>query len=369
MELVKIGYLCVEKYTQLTFTVVIIFLVDILSLKKWFISEKRDLPWRNHPHPYAIWISEVMLQQTQVSVVIPYFLNWMVRFPTIKHLAEASLDEVIKMWEGLGYYSRARNLHKAAKEIVARFNGYLPDQEEGLQKISGIGPYTVGAILSFAFHQKKAAVDGNVIRVLTRYFDIQEDIGKSSTVVKLRRMAQELLPDEEPWIISEALIELGAMICQKRPRCHACPLQGTCQGYQKGLSDQLPIKSKKIKIEHLHRSVAVIQSESFYLVKRGDKGKVMSDLYEFPYFDIKKDQFCSKKLKREIKKHFSLEVVEQSILPQVVHGFTRFQVRLYPTLFHCPTLQEVEGHQWILKEDLQKLAFSSGHRRIFRHLI
>lgn len=309
-----------------------------------------------------------MLQQTQVSVVIPYFLNWMKRFPTIQKLSEASLDEVIKMWEGLGYYSRARNLHQAAKEIMFRFGGSLPDNEEALKTIKGIGPYTVGAILSFAFHQKKAAVDGNVVKVLTRYFAIKEDIGKPSTLSKLRLLAQELLPDEEPWIISEALIELGATLCQKRPRCKDCPIKGTCHGYQQGLSDQLPIKSKKVKVEHLYRSVAVIQSRSSYLVKRGIKGKVMSDLYEFPFFEIERSQFCSKVLKGMIKTHFSLEVIENSILPEVSHGFTRYQVRLYPALFYCPAIQEVEGYQWVSKEDLQNLAFSSGHRRIFRQI-
>ena len=155
-----------------------------------------------------------MLQQTQVAVVIPYFLHWMQRFPTIHHLAKASLDEVVKAWEGLGYYSRVRHLHEAAKYLVEHFNGQLPSEEEDLKKIKGLGPYTIGAILSFAFHQKKAAVDGNVIRVLTRYFGLEEDISKVATVNKLRQLAQELLPDEEPWIVNEALIELGATLCQ-----------------------------------------------------------------------------------------------------------------------------------------------------------
>ena len=167
----------------------------------------------------------------------------------------------------------------------------LPDHEEALKGIKGIGPYTVGAILSFAFHQKIAAVDGNVIRVLTRYFAIEEDISKPSTVTKLRLLAQNLLPDDESWIVNEALIELGATICQRKARCTVCPLKESCKGYQRGIADRLPFKSKKKKIEQLHRSVAVVQCGSSYLVSRGKKGAVMSDLYEFPYFDISPEEF------------------------------------------------------------------------------
>lgn len=340
--------------------------IDVYSLKKWFASEMRDLPWRMQKDPYAIWISEVMLQQTQVSVVIPYFLNWMDRFPTVRHLADAPLDEVIKMWEGLGYYSRARNLHEAAKDLIVRFGGNLPNREEELKTIKGLGPYTVGAILSFAFHQKKAAVDGNVIRVLTRYFGIKDDIAKPSTVTKLRLLAQEILPDDESWIVNEALIELGATICQRKSRCLTCPLKKSCKGFQQGIVDQLPAKSKKIKIEHLQRSVAVIQCGSSFLVSRGEKGKVMSDLYEFPYFELAQDQFCSKELKKKVKELYSLQVTENKHLPEISHGFTRYQVKLYPVLFLCKTPKEIEGFQWLSKEALQKLAFSSGHRKIYQ---
>lgn len=342
--------------------------LDCTRLKKWFNVEKRDLPWRQLSDPYAIWVSEIMLQQTQVAVVIPYFLNWMHRFPTITHLAEASMDEVIKAWEGLGYYSRVRNLHESAKVVVDRYNGSLPSQEEDLKKIKGLGPYTVGAILSFAFHQKKAAVDGNVMRVLTRYFALEDDITKSATAGKLRQIALESLPDDEPWVVNEALIELGATICQRKPRCSVCPLKESCKGYQLGIADRLPIKSKKIKIEHLHRSVAVIQWESSYLVSRGKKGAVMSDLYEFPYFDIAPDEFCPLKLKKKLQREYALKVIQEALLPEVTHGFTRYHVRLYPVLFNCIQPLEIEGYEWLTRGALQKLAFSSGHRRIYQQL-
>ena len=185
-------------------------MLDFYPLKKWFLIEQRDLPWRKINDPYAIWISEIMLQQTQVAVVIPYYLKWMQRFPTIQALAEAESDEVIKMWEGLGYYSRARNLHAGARYLIEFFGGILPNNESDLAKIKGLGPYTIGALLSFAFHQKKAAVDGNVMRVMARCYELDDDIAKSKTQKKIRHLVEEILPEDESWIVNEALIELGA---------------------------------------------------------------------------------------------------------------------------------------------------------------
>lgn len=342
--------------------------LDCQQLKAWFASEKRDLPWRQTTDPYAIWISEIMLQQTQVAVVIPYFLRWMQRFPTIHHLAESSLDEVIKTWEGLGYYSRARHLHEAAKLFLDDFGGRIPADEKQLQKVKGFGPYTIGAILSFAFHQKKAAVDGNVVRVLTRYFGLEDDIARPATLNKLRNIAQDLLPEEEPWIVNEALIELGATHCQRKARCLECPLRKDCVGFQKGIVDRLPIKSKKTMIEYLYRSVAVIRCGSDYLVKRGQKGAIMSDLYEFPYFEETKEGISPQKLQEKIEHHYSLSVMQQQTFPEITQGFTRYQARLYPVLFICQDYKIIEGLEWLSHEALKKLAFSSGHRRIFQKL-
>ncbi len=342
--------------------------LDFFRLKNWFTAQKRDLPWRQIEDPYAIWVSEVMLQQTQVAVVIPYFLNWMQQFPTICHLAQASLDEVIKAWEGLGYYSRARHLHEAAQSLVEHFHGQLPSKEEDLKKIKGLGPYTIGAILSFAFHQKKAAVDGNVMRVLTRYFGLEDDISKPSTVNKLRQLAQALLPDEESWVVNEALIELGATVCQRKARCSECPLKDSCVSFKKGIVDRLPFNSKKIKIEFLYRAVAVIQCGSDFLVQRGRKGELMSDLYEFPYFEIDKEAFSPQVLQAKIIDKYTLPVVQTHILAEVQQGFTRYQVRLYPILFTCQQVKKIEGLDWLSHPALKRLAFSSGHRRIFQQL-
>ena len=338
------------------------------KLRRWFLTEKRELPWRKTRNPYAIWVSEIMLQQTQVAVVLPYYERWMARFPNVSALAQAPLDEVIKCWEGLGYYSRARHLHAGAHYVLEHFQGVLPASEEELSRIKGLGPYTIGALLSFAFHQKTAAVDGNVIRVLARYYQIEEDILKSSTVKKLRQLAHQLLPEENPWEISEGLIELGATLCQRKPRCGNCPLRGGCQGFKNGLAERLPIKNKKIKIEPLYRAVAVIKHAGQFLLKRGKKGEIMSDLYEFPYFEVGIQGIDVTQLIELVRQTLGLEVYASLPLERIQHGFTRFQVRLDPIQFECHQAHAMEGWEWVNEKNIAHKAFSAGHRRILQQL-
>ncbi len=340
-------------------------MLDHNSLKTWFSQTKRDLPWREKPTPYAVWVSEVMLQQTQVAVVVPYFLRWMERFPTVQILAEASLDEVIKMWEGLGYYSRARNLHQGARMVVERFDGRLPDNSKDLATIKGLGDYTVGAILSFAFHKKVPAVDGNVVRVLTRYLRMEEDIAKPRVIKQLRDTLEKMLPENESWIINEALIELGATICQKRPKCRECPLQLNCASYASNVADQLPYKSTKTRIEQLYRIVTLVECDAHLLVRRAAKGEIMSDLHEFPYFETSPHGMTEKEIQQKLLKMFNLKGAVTAALPKVSHSFTRFKVQLFPYQMYCKTLKPVPGYQWIKIEEIEQLAFSSGHRRVW----
>src|ERR1700733_459660 len=282
---------------------------DSQRLKTWFIREKRDLPWRLNSSPYAVWVSEIMLQQTQVAVVIPYFARWMERFPTIQKLAEAPLQDVLKVWEGLGYYSRARNLHEGARYILMKHHGQIPPNRQELEKIKGLGPYTIGAILSFAFHQKIPAVDGNVIRVLARYFMLEEDITKPSTLRKIRELAEEILPDEEHWLVNEGLIELGATVCSRKPKCEECPVRSTCKGYISGTSHRFPKKVAKKEITNLYRSVAVVHSNNHFLVSKGKAGNIMADLYEFPYFEMVHNTISVEHVSQLVRDIIGLEVI------------------------------------------------------------
>lgn len=335
--------------------------MDLLALKEWFEEEKRILPWRENPSPYGVWISEVMLQQTQASVVVGYFERWMRRFPTLFSLAEAPWEEVIKLWEGLGYYSRVRHIYRAAQQLVAKNQGELPSLRKELEAIKGLGPYTVGAILSFAFHERAAAVDGNVARVLSRHFFIEEDIAKAKVKKNLHDLVLSLLPQEEPWVAMEALIELGAQICQKKPLCEKCPIQKSCLAYKRGKAHLLPVKKKHSPITLLTRYVPVLKFGEKLLLRKEKTGKVMADLYEFPYFE--QEISC-----KEIQKIWGIQAVFRLKLSPVKHTFTRYRAELFPALWETTTLSSIEDCHWIEMEEAKTLAFSSGHRRIFHEV-
>lgn len=314
------------------------------ELREWFLTNRREFPWRGSPSPYEVWVSEVMLQQTQAAVVIPYFLHWMREFPDIEALARAPLEKVIKIWEGLGYYSRARHLHEGAKYVLEKHGAVLPDNEEELKKIKGLGPYTIGAILSFAFHKKKMAVDANVKRVLSRYFCDE----------KIR----DVLPNAEPYIIMEGLIELGALVCKKKPLCLRCPLQEGCLAYKEEKTDAFPKRAIKDKTIVLYRHVTILTFKNEMLVCKQGPG-VMADLYEFPYFEQKEN------LKKQIEGRFGLKVEYEGELERVCHTFTKYRAHLHPTKWR---VVEKIGEGWVAKNELHKLPFSSGHRKILKGL-
>lgn len=331
------------------------------ELNEWFSQNKRDFPWRQDPTPYKVWISEVMLQQTRAIVVCSYFERWIDLFPDVFALANAPLEKVIKAWEGLGYYSRARNIHKGASQIVEKFGGEIPGRREELELIAGLGPYTIGAILSFGFKQKAAAVDGNVFRVLSRYFYIEENISKPAVRRKFEAKALECLPDEAPWITMEALIELGATVCRPKPDCNVCPLQQKCQGKSRALF--LPVKNGEKETIVLKRAVFLIESEGKMLVRKGEPGKIMADLYEFPYFEMQ-ERWSVKKMIETIQKKLGLSVKMDAKLQETSHTFTRYKAHLYPYKMQATSFQEVEGYQWVDLQSLSQLPFSSGHRRV-----
>jgi len=335
-------------------------------LKRWFLEQGRDLPWRQIRTPYSTWISEVMLQQTQVSVVAPYFAKWMERFPTLEDLAKASWEEIVKLWEGLGYYSRAKNLHLGAQEVVERFSGNLPSDLETLLSIKGIGPYTAGAILSFAFKKKAAAIDGNVARVLSRLFLMTDPIDVEKTKKKLHYMLEEQLPDDQPWVVQEGLIELGALVCQKKPKCFSCPLQSVCKAYQQNATDTVPTKKNKIQVTKLYRHVAVIDSGDYLLVKQGSEGQVMGYLFEFPYLETSESGESLSEVEKKFSAHLQIPVELEYSLNEAQHGFTRFQATLFPFLFSAEKIDVPSPYLWVKKGEIANMPFSSGHKKILK---
>ncbi len=333
------------------------------KLISWFESNKRLLPWRINKTPYAVWVSEVMLQQTRAEVVIGYFDRWMQTYPTIYDLAAATEEQVIKSWEGLGYYSRARNLRNGARKIVTEDGGCFPDSLEALRAVPGIGPYTAGAILSFAFEKRAVAIDGNVLRVLSRYWCQEEEIDKSSTRSLFAKRLEVELPQAKPWVAMEGLIELGALICKPKPLCHLCPLKKSCQAYQQGRTLDLPNKKKRKKIEKIDRSVACIEHQGKILMRKVPEGQVMAGLYELPYIEGRVQ--CSGKIGELV----GMQLKGKGEYPSVQHGFTHYQVTLYPVVYEVLAGQAHPSFEWLAKEDLAEMSCPSGHREIVARML
>jgi A/G-specific adenine glycosylase len=298
------------------------------SLTSWYLQNKRDLPWRNTTDAYQIWLSEIMLQQTRVAQGLPYFLNFIEKFPTVFDLANATEEMVLKNWQGLGYYSRARNLHATAKYIAYSCNGKFPNTFLELQKLKGVGEYTAAAIASFSFNEIVPVVDGNVYRVLARYFDIETDIASNSAKKEFFELASELISKKNPALFNQSIMEFGALQCvPKNPNCTICVLNSSCAALQKKKVGQLPIKLKKTKVTKRYLNYIVIADEDKNTViqKRTEKG-IWHNLYEFPVIESEKEEdfdFIKSQLKNnffEENKIVSIEEInEKSILHKLSH--------------------------------------------------
>lgn len=321
------------------------------ALLTWYDEVKRPLPWRESKDPYRIWISEIMLQQTQVSTVHPYYERFMEAFPDVTTLASASEDEVLKRWEGLGYYSRAKNIHKAAQRIVNQYRGVMPQTQKELLQLPGIGPYTAGAILSIAFNECIPAVDGNVYRIYTRLFYISEDIQKVKTQRKIQDYVQKTMSCQRAGDFNEALMDLGASLCRpKSPKCLDCPVSLFCEAYAQKVQEMLPVKAKKIKPTPYYVSTYIFQDESgrIGLVYREDQ-QVLSGFWMFP------NQRCdSSELLTTLEQLSSYGIKENSypcLLGTVVHRFTH-------QTWHCNIYYIPLNHQQKMKLDVSIQWFS-----------
>jgi A/G-specific adenine glycosylase len=256
------------------------------KLLEWFATNHRPLPWKGEKNPYKIWLSEIILQQTTVRQGLPYFERFVAQYPTVKELADAPEDDVMKLWEGLGYYSRARNLHATAKHITYNLNASFPNSYEGLLTLKGVGSYTAAAIASFAYDLPHAVVDGNVYRVLSRYFGIETPIDMPQAKKQFTDLANELLDTNRPADFNQAMMDFGATQCTpNNPQCSICPLQSTCVAYEKNIVSILPIKSKKmVKRVRFFNYFIINQGDMVYIRKRFDKD-IWQDLYEFPLIE------------------------------------------------------------------------------------
>ena len=306
----------------------------VTRLLDWFEQHQRRLPWREDSRPYYVWVSEVMLQQTQVDTVIPYFERFVRAFPDITTLAAADQQAVLKIWEGLGYYSRARNLHKTARMLVAQHGGELPKDAEALSRLPGFGPYTTAAVVSIAFGYPLPAVDGNVLRVFCRFWGIGTDIRQPQSRKELQARLAPFIAAATPSAFNQAMMEVGALVCRPRaPRCEACPLKGNCVAFHTGRTAELPIKGARKPLPHYQIVVGVVWKDGTFLLARRRQNQMLGGLWVFPGGKLKDDETPAETLRRKIQAQTGLCVRVVHPYCRVEHGYTHFRITL--TAYRC----------------------------------
>ena len=339
----------------------------------WFKKNKRDLPWRKTKSPYKIWVSEIMLQQTQVNTVIPYYLRFLDQFPTIKKLAKADLQQVLKVWEGLGYYSRVRNMYKAAKMLVENNRGQFPKTFSEIEKLPGIGRYTAGAISSIAFQIPVPVVDGNVKRVLARYFEIETEINSTEAKKQFWPIVSDLVPQKLPGNFNQALMEIGATVClPKNPLCESCPICLDCKAKLKNRQQDLPVKNKNAPIPHYQIGAGLIWRKNKLLITRRPENGLLGGLWEFPGGKQEKNETIQECVRREIEEELGVQVQVEEHFMTVKHAYSHFRITL--DVYSCqwissePECKACSDFRWVTIDQLDAFPFPKANKRIVEKL-
>jgi A/G-specific adenine glycosylase len=346
------------------------FQTDLIG---WFDHEKRDLPWRRERDPYRIWVSEIMLQQTRVDTVIPYYENFMSQFPSLDEFANADEEKILKAWEGLGYYSRVRNLQSACKEVQEKYASVVPNTPNEIAKLKGIGPYTAGAVLSIAYGVPEPAVDGNVMRVLSRILSISEDIAKASTRKIFEEAVRKLISHENPSYFNQALMELGALICTPTsPSCLICPVREYCTAFENGTQKDLPVKTKKTKVKDVKLVAGILTDDlgRILIHKRPETG-LLANLWEFPNFEIQSDiKKGQKEFLDQMSNVYGVNAEINEGLGKIEHVFSH--LKWFITVYSGKVISEVgEGQRLKLVslDELDSYAFPVSHQKMLQQFL
>ncbi len=339
------------------------------KLRRWYEKHYRKLPWRENHDPYRIWISEVMLQQTTVQAVLPYYKAWIKLFPDVKSLSQAPLQKILKAWQGLGYYQRAKNLHRASQIIMDKFKGQIPQEYEELKKLPGFGHYTAAAVLSFALNKPYPAVDANIRRVLMRLIGLQGEPNPKNDNTLLHFLKSHF-PLKEIRLLNQALMELGALVCRpKNPLCLLCPVTEFCQAFEEGKQEIIP-QPKKRDYRKIEAVIAIIKKKGKYLIQKRPPKGLLADLWEFPGGKRKAGEKLEEALHREINEELFAEVREEKFLNRVHHAYTQFQVSLYAyecSLKNEPRLNKAH-HRWVTLRELRRYPVPSGTAKMVKFL-
>ena len=340
-------------------------------LLRWYGEHQRDLPWRRRPTPYRVWVAETMLQQTQVATVIPYYRRFLKRFPSLKALAAAREDDLLKLWQGLGYYTRGLNLLRAARRVRDEHGGRLPRTYEGLVSLPGIGRYTAGAILSIAMGQDAPVLDGNVMRVLARLLDWAEDVTRAPVREALWGVAERLVAPGRAGDFNQAMMELGSQVCVPRdPHCDRCPIRGVCRAEQAGGQDGLPVKAKRKPVPHFEIGVGVVWKRDRVLIARRPESGLLAGLWEFPGGKQQPGETIPECVGREVKEETGVDVAVAAPMMTVKHAYSHFKVTLH---FHTCAYQRGRARaigcsacRWVRPDDLARYAFPAGSMPVVR---
>jgi len=332
----------------------------------WYDQNKRDLPWRKSQDPYKIWLSEVMLQQTQVETVIPYYKNWLKNYPTIQSVANANLDDLLKIWEGLGYYSRCRNFFHAAKEVASNYAGIIPNRIEEFRLLPGVGDYIAGAVMSIAFNQSHIAMDGNHRRVISRVLGIKKISRHNQN--RIKTSLRKLIAIDRPGDVNQALMDIGSSICKPREVfCVDCPFQNSCKAFLLGQPLSYPDKVLKKKIPTKKVAAVLIEHEDSLLISKRPENGLLGGLWELPNYELNNGDIPVDILKRKLEDDFDYDIKIGEKLGVIDHAFTHFKMNV--TLYQCkvtnPTVSE-PGIKWVHFSDLNQYAFSKANHKLFQ---
>ena len=339
------------------------------KLLRWYAAQKRSLPWRLDPQPYAVWVAEIMAQQTRLESMLPYYKRWMRRYPSVNILARSAEQDVLALWEGLGYYSRARNMRRTAQMVMKQYGGRLPSTVEQLKNLPGIGAYTAGAIASVAFGVDVPAVDGNAVRVLSRLFDVELPVSSASAQKLFWALAAEHLPPGRAADYNQALMDLGAQLCTPRqPRCGVCPLRTECLAAGLGIQEHRPVKNRPKAAPWRHYAAAVVQQRGQVLVLQRPPAGLLAGMWEFPNVPLRSKGGAKAALRKELKRSLGLNLPFETLLGKFEHAYSHFSVRLQ--VFHHPLngvrpkVNTERKHRWLPIRQLGSLPMGKLDRSI-----
>lgn len=344
------------------------------SVIEWFLENRRDLPWRSTEDPYEIWVAEIMLQQTQVGTVLGYYDDFLDEFPTVEALADATQDDVLKAWEGMGFYARARRLHAAAQEVVEEYGGELPCGEDELKSLPGIGEYTAAAIGAFAFNRDSPVVDSNVERVIARWNNIDNPIGRRDTQARIEaHLAEALELTDEPGLLSEGIMELGALVCTARnPDCDECPLIDDCLAYEENTVGRVPVTKDSDEKPHHEIAVGVVEDDGRILIARRPEDKMLGGLWEFPGGKQEDGESMEEAVRRELREELGIAVGIEGKIDTVPHEYSHLSINLHAYWCHLedgnPSSREGQNWEWVPRCELDDYAFPKANKTILKQV-